>query len=353
MASLINVSSLTLNPEEASEIGKLILEREFINGALSQNHAMETGIVYKTQIPFAGKISDSLKASSGCTPNAGSGVSFSEKFWDPTILDSRWEHCAADLSKLLKLFQKEKRINPDYFDKQGSQEMGMIYSLIAQMLRETLPVKIWFSDKAADDVDGTGVFTSGTDLDLYNALDGLFKQIFAAITPGSDYHVDISKNDGASYAAQALAADDAYNTLVRMRNIADERLLADPDAKFYVTRSLADNYRDSLRTKTLGAGFLEVTENGKTSLMFDGIPVEVMYVWDRTIKSAQDNGTKWNLPHRALLTTPDNIPVGTTSESDFETLESFYDQYRKSNITDVAFSLDTKFLETYMAVAAY
>tara|TARA_R110002167_G_scaffold81296_2_gene222680 strand:+ start:13022 stop:14083 length:1062 start_codon:yes stop_codon:yes gene_type:complete len=353
MASNINISALTLAAEEATEVSQLILEREFVNGALSQNHDIHTGILYKTQIPFAGKLSDAVKKSTGCTPNAGGAVALSQKYWDPEIFDVRFTHCAADLSKLFKLFQKESRINPDYFNKDGSQEMAMIYSLVAQMLRETLPVKVWFSDTAADDVDGSGVFTSGTDLDLYNVFDGLFKQLFASITDGSTYHVDIAKNAGANYAAQALAADDAYNTLLAMRNKADERLLEDPAAKFYITRSLADNYRDTLRTKTLTAGFIEITENGKSQLMFDGIPVEVMYVWDRTIKALQDNETKWNIPHRALLTTPDNIPVGTVAESDFETLDSFYDKTLKSNITDVAFSLDAKFLETYMAVFAY
>jgi len=353
MASTIDITALTLNPEEASDIAQLIIEREFVNGVLSQNHDINTGILYKTQIPFAGKLSDAVKKSVGCTPNAGGAVALTQKYWDPEIFDVRFTHCAADLNKLFKLFQKEQRINPDYFDKQGSPEMGMIYSLISQMLRETLPIKVWFSDIAADEVFGGGVLKNGTDIDLYNVFDGLFKQLFAAITSGSTYHVDIAKNDGTSYALQALAADDAFNTLLAMRNKADERLLEDPNAKFYVTRSLADNYRDSLRTKTLTNGYTDITEDGKPILMFDGIPVEVMYVWDRHIKAIQDNGTKWNIPHRALLTTPENIPVGTVAESDFETLDSFYDRTLKANITDIAFSLDAKFLENYMAIFAY
>lgn len=353
MASKIDISNLTLNAEEATDAGSLILEREFVNGVLSANHDIYTGILYKEQIPFAGKIADALKKSSGCTPNQGGGVTLSEKFWDPEIFDARFQHCAADLNKLFKLFQKEQRINPDYFDKEGSQEMQMIYSLIAQMLRETLPVKVWFSDKAADTVANGGVFANGTDVDLYNVFDGIFKQIMAEVGAGDANYVEIAANAGADYAAQALTGEDAYNTLVAMRNAADERLLESGDAKFYVTRSVADKYRDHLRANTLGAGFIEIVEGGKTQLLFDGIPVEVMYVWDRVIKSVQDNGTKWNLPHRALLTTPANIPVGTVSESDLEELDSFYDKTLKQNIVDVAFSLDAKHLEPYMTVAAY
>lgn len=357
MASKIDITALTLNPQEATDAASLILEREFVNGVLSTNHEIFTGILHKEQIPFAGKIADALKKSSGCTPNAGGSVALSEKFWDPEIFDARFEHCAADLNKLFKLFQKEQRINPDYFDKDGAPEMQMIYSLIAQMLRETLPVKVWFSDKAASVYDATnnptGTLAPGTDVDLYNVFDGLFKQIMTDVTTGDDNYVAIAKNGGADYASQVLTPQEAFDTLEKMRNAADERLVESGDAKFYVTRSIADKYRDHLRAKTLGAGFIEVTENGKTQLMFDGIPVEVMYVWDRVIKSVQDNGTKYNLPNRAVLTTPDNIPVGTVSESDLEELDSFYDKKSKANIVDVAFSLDAKHLESYMTVAAY
>lgn len=353
MASLIDISALTLNTEEAKEIGKLIIEKAFVQGTLADIHDIETGVLYDMQIPFAGQISDSLKAASGCTPNAGSGVVMTEKVWTPKIYDSRWEHCAADLNKLFKLFQKAQRINPDFYNRINSQEMGVIYALIEQMLNTTLSNKVWFSDTAADDVDGSGVFTSGTDLDLWNVIDGLFKQIFAEVGSGDDNYVAISENAGANYAAQALSAGDAVTYLTAMRNAADSRLLADPSAKFLVTRSLADNYRDSLRSGTFGAGFLEVIEGGKPMLYFDGYEVVTMHEWDRTIKSAQDSGTKWNLPHRAVFTTPENIPVATLSTDDLTTLDSFYDQYRKSNIVDVAFSLDAKHLEPYMTVAAY
>lgn len=350
MASLIDISALTLNTEEAKEIGKLIIEKAFVQGELAEIHDIETGVLYDMQIPFAGQIADSLKLASGCTPNAGSGVVMTEKVWTPKIYDSRWTHCAADLNKLFKLFQKAQRINPDFYDRISSQEMGVIYALIEQMIKTNLPNKVWFSDTAADDVDGAGVFTSGTDLDLWNVIDGLFKQIFA---DGDIPVVTISANAGLSYVAQALSAGDGLATLTAMANAADSRLLQDGGAKFLVTRSIADNYKDSLRSNTLGAGFLEVVENGKPRLYFDGYEVVTMHEWDRTIRAHQDNAVTWNLPHRAVFTTPENIPVATLSTDDLSTLDSFYDRTLKSNIVDVAFSLDAKHLESYMTVAAY
>lgn len=353
MATLIDVSGLTLNDEEAREVGAAILEAEFVNGVLSDNHEIETGIEHDKQIVFVGKIADSLKAASGCTPNAGGGLAFTQKKWSPKVFDSRFTHCAADMNSLLKIFRKASKMNPDFYDRVDSEEMGMVAARVGVMLRETLPAKVWFSDTAADLHSGTGVFSTGTDLDLWNVIDGLWKQIVAEVSSGDDNYIEITKNAGANYAAQALAADEALTILTDVVNAADERLAADPDAKIYVTRSIADNYRNTLRSKTLGAGFIEITEDGKQMLYFDGRPIEIMYVWDRIIKANQDNGTKYNLPHRVLYTTPANIPVGTLSSEDWDGIDSFYDRKDKANIMDVVFSLDAKFLESYMAVAAY
>jgi hypothetical protein len=353
MASLINVSSLTINPEEAREISQLIIQKAFAQGVLSESHAVETGILYKTQIPFAGNISDSLKKASGCTPNAGTGVAMTQKYWEPEIFDSRWIHCAGDLNKLFKLFQKASRINPDFYDKIGSEELGLIVALIDQMLLGALPTKIWFSDKAADDITGGGVFKNGTDLDLYNVIDGIWKQVFAEINSGDANYVAITQNAGASYALQALPADSAVTYLGSVFDASDSRLRQDPNAMFYVTRSVADNFRKTLRTKTLGAGFIEVTEGGRSTLLFEGYKVMVRDDWDRDIKALFDNGTTVDKPHRILFTTPENLPIATLSTDDLTTLDSFYDRTLKSNIVDVAFSLDAKFLESYMAVAAY
>ena len=350
MASLIDVSSLTINEQEVKEgLAQAIIEQAFVQGALAEDHEIETGVEYKTQIPFIGEMADSLKASSGCVPNAGGGIALSEKFWDPKAFDSRWEHCAADMNGLFKLFKKAKKMNPDFYDRISSDELGIIYTMIDRMMIDKLPKKVWFSDVAAA-IQPAGAFTTGTDLDLFNVIDGLFKQIFADVAIP---RVTITENAGVSYAAQSLGVDAAYGYFEEMVEKADSRLLDDMNAVIYCTRSMADNYRKTLRNKTLGAGFIEITEGGKTTLKFDGYEVRVKSEWDRTIKADQDNGTVWNLPHRFVFTTKENIPVATLSSDDLTKLDSFYDQYRKSNVTDVVFTLDAKHLESYRTVAGY
>jgi hypothetical protein len=351
--ALINADALTLNPREAETVSEVIFERVFNDSDLAEYHEIETGIDVKTQIAFAERLGLLGKKSEGCTPNEAGGFTLTQKFWTPVLEDFRLKHCQNDMPALLKLFRKSQRINPDFFDAVGTQEFGVIISAVETSLIENIHRKIWFNDTAAATIANSGVFTTGTDLDYFNSFDGLFKQIFTEVPANAVNRVAITANTGTTYTGQALPEDAALAIFEKMAVAADERLVSADDAFILATRSMADNYRATLRNKNLGSGFLEVVEEGRPKLYFDGIEVKVRYDWDRYIKQYQNNGTKHNLPHRAVLTTKSNIPVGTLSEEDLTKLDVFYDKTLKTNIMDAAYTLDAKHLESYMTVAAY
>lgn len=351
--ALVTAESLTLNPREAETISEVIFERVFNDSDLTEYHDVEAGIDVSTQIAFAGRLGLLGKKTEGCTPNEADGFTMTEKFWTPVMEDFRLTHCQTDMPALLKLFRKSKNINPDFYDMVGTQELGVIISAVESALVENIHRKVWFNDTAAQTIASGGMFKNGTDLGYFNSFDGLFKQIFSEVGVGASNRVAIDKNTQASYAAQALGEDAALQIFEKMVTVADERLVAADDAFILASRSLADNYRATLRNKNLGSGFLEVVEEGRPKLYFDGIEIKVRYDWDRYIKTYQDNGTKWNLPHRAVLTTKSNIPVGTLSEADLAKLDVFYDRTQKLNIMDAAYTLDAKHLEKYLTVAAY
>ncbi len=351
--ALINADDLTLNAREAETMSEVIFERVFNESDLAEYHEVETGIDVKTQIAFAERLGLLGKKSEGCTPNEAGGFTLTEKFWTPVLEDFRLKHCQNDMPALLKLFRKSQRINPDFFDAVGTQEFGVIIAAVENALIENIHRKVWFNDTAAATISNSGVFTNGTDLEYFNSFDGLFKQIFTEVPANAVNRVAITANGGANYAAQALPEDAALAIFEKMVTVADERLVSAEDAFILASRTLADNYRATLRNKNLGSGFLEVVEEGRPKLYFDGIEVKVRYDWDRYIKQYQNNGTKHNLPHRAVLTTKSNIPVGTLSEDDLTKLDVFYDKTLKTNIMDAAYTLDAKHLEAYMTVAAY
>lgn len=350
---LINADALTLNAREAETVSEVIFERVFNDSDLAEYHEIETGIDVKTQIAFAERLGLLGKKSEGCSPNEADGFAMTEKFWTPVMEDFRLKHCQNDMPALLKLFRKSQRINPDFFDMVGTQELGVIISAVETALLENIHRKVWFNDTAAATVANSGVFTNGTDLDYFNSFNGLFKQIFAEVQTTAANYVAIEANAGTGYATQVLEEDAALAIFEQMVTKADERLVSADDAFILASRSLADNYRATLRNKNLGSGFLEVVEEGRPRLYFDGIEVKVRYDWDRYIKTYQDNGTKHHLPHRAVLTTKSNIPVGTLSEDDLTKLDVFYDKVSKQNIMDAAYTIDAKHLESYMTVAAY
>lgn len=351
--ALINADGLTLNAREAETVSEVIFQRVYNDSDLAEYHEIETGIDVKTQIAFAGRLGLLGKKTTGCTPHEAGGFELTEKYWTPVLEDFRLKHCQADMPALLKMFRKSQRINPDFFDAVGTQEFGVIISAVETAMLENMHRKIWFNDTAAETIADGGVFKNGTDLDYFNSFDGLFKQIFTEVPSNALNRVAISANAGNAYATQALAEDAALAIFEKMVTAADERLVSAEDSFILASRSLADNYRATLRNKNLGSGFLEVVEEGRPKLYFDGIEVKVRYDWDRYIKTYQDNGTKWNLPHRAVFTTKSNIPVGTLSEEDLTKLDVFYDKTLKTNIMDAAYTIDAKHLESYMTVAAY
>ena len=96
-----------------------------------------------------------------------------------------------------------------------------------------------------------------------------------------------------------------------------------------------------------------INEDGQMVLRYRGIELVNMEIWDRVIAAYENDGTKYNLPHRVVLSTPDNLRVGTLSDGDFGTVDAFYDRKDRTNYVDGVYSIDAKFLETYKAVVAY
>lgn len=357
MATQLNTSDFSFNKEELKDWSKVVKELTYGDKELNELFDVETGIKYDQQIVFASRGGLLGKKVNGCTPNAIDGVDFSEKVWTPVFEDFRLEHCTADHNQQDKIVNQMAKMNPDFYQILEGSQRGVGDFLVASILdrwKESIMRKLWLSDTTAADITGGGDFTNGTDVAYFNTFDGFYKQIFAEIAEGAKNHVDIAKNDGASYAAQELEANEAVGILRKMYNAADSRLLGLQDKKFYVTRSIYDGYLNDLEdTQNSGAGNTMITEDGKMTLTYRGIEVINIEVVDRAISEFQNDGTKLNIPHRAVLTTPTNLKVGTLAESDFGELDAFYDRYQKVNVIDGVYSIDAKFMESYLAVAAY
>ena len=351
---LIDLSGLTLNPEEARMASEAVFEKVFAKQELEVIHGVQTGINMQTQIPFFGKFQPFLLDDPGaCGVNAvNQDISTSQKYWTPALLSGRLSHCQGDLTdSLWKMWRKAAKANPDYWSEIDDEQLAFLTDRITDAMYEDILLKTMFGDTAAD-VFPTGDLTPGTTTGLFTPFDGIWKQVLAGVTATTVYRYTITENAGASYVAQDnLASDRAILAMRDLYNNADARLFKS-NPKFYMTRSLYNNYRDYLETQSL-AFTVDRTEEGTTRDTYRGIEIIVREDWDRNIRAYFDNGTTWLDPHRIILTDPMNIPIGTQSEEDLQSLDMFYEKKDKQHYIDTALTLDAKLLEEYMIAVAY
>lgn len=355
--SKIDNGTFSFNPEELKDFSKMIHEIVWNNQELRAIHDLEEGIVWNKQIVFAGNIGLMGKAINGCTPNEISGVELSEKFWTPVKEDFRLSHCNANVDSQDKLVQQMSKINPDFYnviDGSSNAVGNFLIMKVIEGFNENILRKIWFNDKLADTVANAGNLTNGTDKGYFNSFDGLFKQLMVNIPVGNERYVEITKNAAATYALQKLVVGEATDILRATYKAADNRLKTLAGAQILVTQTIWDGYIDDLEaTQSAGAGNTSITEDNKMMLRYKGVPLVLMAFWDRNIEAYYDDGSKLDKPHRAVFTTPSNIPIATLALSDFGTIRAFFVEDTNMNHIVGAYSIDAKHLENYLTVAAY
>jgi hypothetical protein len=356
-----DINALTISPEEATEISQAIFEALLLpDGEIGEFHEIETGIEHKTQIPFIGNMGKVGKKITGCARDAnGNQIPITEKFWDPEHIGDRLEHCAKDMNVLFKLFKKATKMNPDFFENLDGEALQVVAAKLKDAIKLAIHRLVWFGDKTIQNVADGGYLTDGEDVDFYNIITGLWKQILLEVpaTVGTKNYVEITQNAAATYALQQdLPSDFALQLFRKMVNNADSRFkkmkAEGMIPMLFVTPDIYENWENFLEDKSL-AFMLNRAEDGSNTQYYRGLTIKPRYDWQATIEADFDNGTKHHLPHRALMTYKENIPVGTLSSEDFENIESWYDKTLKKNFMDFDFTLDTKFLEPYLAVAAY
>jgi hypothetical protein len=348
--SELDLSLLTMNPQEADNVSMAIFEQAYDNDSLlGRTHGLITGIQMKTQIPFLGLLGDVGKKSVGCTPSTSTEtVPTTEKFADPELIDYRLIHCQNLIPQLFKMWKKAAKAANTW--EEASEVVDFISDKgIEATLQAILRLGL-FGDKLAENVTDGGSITDGVDVTLLTPINGIFQQIFADATL---VRYTIDENVAATKVAQlALAPDAALQAMRYMYNNIDPRVFDVPGLKFQMTRSLWNNWKDFLEDKSL-IFQLDQTENSSSKGTYRGFDIEVRNDWDRNILKYNDQGTTLLYPHRAIFTPIGNIPIITTDEESMKKVDSFYDKVTKSWYLDAAWYLDAKLLQESMIAVAY
>lgn len=358
-AALINIGGMTFNGKEAKDMGDAVLESAFQNPTLTSLHTIVPGIVAKTQVVYLGRISKISKAAQGCDPDdLDKTIPTSQKFYNPEDIDWRVGLCATDLKNSFFIWGQKNGISR--YDLTGTDAAKFIMMRLEEALVEDVLRIAWFNHKDAANVNDSpaGIITAGTDVDDYNIIDGFWEQIYTIVTTTPARKTAIAKNAQATYSTQlALGATDAYDTFKAMAENCDKRLKGAADKVIICTDTLVDNYQSYLESKDVDSSFSRIETKGlpawDTGMRFRGIPIYKFDFWDRTIQADFDNGTKYYDPHRALLTTVNNLQIAVPDPGEAGDVNNFYDNKSRKNYWEGAYKIDVKIVEDHMIQAAY
>lgn len=358
---VINAGQITWAGDEVKDLAETIFVDVFSNPDLNMTNLIVEDIVAETQIVFMGVLTKITKRNAGCGSTAGNAsITMSEKFWNPVPTEFWVAECATNLEQSFFVWGLKAGI--DRFDLTNTDFAKFIVQRMSEALIEDIMRIAWFNDTdAAHWLDSpSGTITAGIDLTDYNIIDGLWKQIFAAGVADSTKIVAIARNAQSTYANQRFDSSDVTaktvtNIFQAMYDNADYRLSETEHDGLMImcTKSMYNQYKKELKSYINVEAAWIMVQNGQKVLAFDGIPVVPVSFWDRTIVADFNNGTKTYLPHRALLTVKENIPIGVDSKAALSKVENWYFQQDKTNNWRGGYKVDTKLLQDYLFMAAY
>lgn len=350
--ALLDPADLTFNGEEARSMSDAVIETIFENPAVTDLMTVYDGIVAKKQIPFLGILSKITKADAGCGQGqTAKNIPMTEKFWEPEAVKIWLTMCGSEVDDSFWVFAQNTGVDRDNVT--GTDIARFVVDRMSSAAQEDLLRIIWFNDTAAANVSGSGTIKNGVSLADYNIIDGLWKQIFAIVATTAARKTAIAKNALSTYALQmALGTSDALDTFRKMIEASDPRLNAAPNKFFIATRTLVENYAAYLESQGNSTSF-ERIENGYVMLRYRGIPVFGFDFWDRTIQADMQNGTKYDLPHRAVLTVKENLAVGYDASNAVGDFRVWYSEDTELNNFKGKYRVDAKVLQDYMIQAAY
>ncbi len=355
MAAFIDFSALSNDQKRL--IYLMTFEKVIQNPDYNAMHEVNTGIKSGDRIGFIGKGGIAMKAAQACgaglTPQSG-GSTGTSLLWTPTKWEVVKRECGTDLEHPISAWGLN--FGNKMFDPEGTEYASAVSDVLANMVVYNLWRSTWFNDTAAALTSATpaGVITPGTDITYFTWKDGLFKLLFTACAGTPARHTTMTGNNQATYALQKSVATGTtmQANLDSLTTDADPRLRADPDKMILCTVSVMDRWVAYLEGKNQEPAW-DLMVNGGRALKFRGIPMIENPYWDDMINAYENNGTRWNLPHRAVLTTKSNLKIGTQDTETFGSIDYWHNKETRYNWMEVIGDIDIHVAETYMFQFAY
>lgn len=329
------LSALTPDNGAIKDLKDLIIAELFTDPELERFFTLMQNVKNGQKIGFVGPMQDVGWEGSGCNPTYKKpNIDFGEKTWDIGEWEVPLEFCYKDLKNTIAEYCLKTGTNigdltsTDYMD-------NIVYPALKEAMRLMMWRFVWFADKDAEVTGtGSGVLTAETDKKLFTTTDGLWKRLFTITTEASTQRTAIAANDEASLALQFSKLKESGVAIGIFDSIlenADPRIASLDGAGIFATKSLCDalakdlkrEYKETLKWDQVIKG-VRVTE-------YNGVPLYEIPVWDRMILKYQNNGTKLNIPHRAIFCSPRDLLVGTPANELISELDIFFEKKTRMN----------------------
>lgn len=341
----LNLDNLHFTPDELRSLNELVVTAVLEAPALSDFHTLVTGIKNDKRIGIIpGTFGLVGKAAQSCDPTAQCYENEAiEKTWEPKYLEVIIDMCIDEIENSLMRMYIDCA-NP--FDLTKTQIFSFIQGILSKDLAKMVLRNVWFGDQAAANFP-VGVLTPGVDKTFFNVINGFWQQ-FAVIYAANPLQLNaMPGNSQATYALQKSVATPllTYNAVNALIDNAIPELAAQPDRVLLVTKSVMDRLRRQLQA--LGTAFQDykLMTNGLEFATWDGIRIVAIPLWDQWIQAYENNGTKWNDPHRVVYTTVSNLNIGFACTGAFENINSFYDPRSRYNRIEAIDAFDAKIID--------
>lgn len=341
MALTLDTTNITITGDDAREISQVSVKQIFESEGSKLLDYIQTGVRNGDEILATDGLGEVGRVGDACDLSDTNTITFSDERWDLKPINGRMEFCRPEaLNSAFKLFQRQQSGDARFYNifNQGQEFESFVLSLYVPAIENSISRFGWFGK--LDTPYTSPEVTTGLSLDLLNGISGFWEKIFAGINVGSQY-VEISQNAEATKSLQnTMTPTQAYEYLLAMIDLATPQMRLAGELELHVTDSLARKYQRYLVEQ--GASFnIDLIANGVQALNIDGIPIKVRKDWTNIIGRNFDLSTTYDKPHRAVLSPPRNLIMGTALTEDSEFINAFYDNYQRKNVFEFRYELGT------------